>query len=240
MLDFNPRTYHQARARDGAALDQPISYRRPLFVSARLPVRGWRSVAKRTLDILGALCGLILLGIMLPVIALMIRRDSPGPVMFRQTRVGLFGQPFRMLKFRTMHQAMCEPDRCSQARRGDSRITPVGAWLRRTSLDEWPQFVNVLKGDMSIVGPRPHAAGSRAGDRLFEDVTQHYPARHQTKPGMTGLAQIRGLRGETDTEDKLIRRIDADLEYIETWSLWLDLWIIWRTILALPRMPNAH
>lgn len=197
-------------------------------------------MAKRALDITGALVGLTLLGLMMPVIAWMIRRDSQGPVIFRQTRVGLHGHQFRMLKFRTMRQDACEPHQCHQARRGDPRITRVGAWLRRTSLDEWPQFVNVLKGDMSIVGPRPHAAGSRAGNRLFEDVTHRYAARHLVKPGMTGLAQIRGLRGETDTEDKLIRRVESDIEYIETWSLWLDMRIIWRTVVVLPRMPNAH
>ncbi len=207
---------------------------------SRRLVAGWQIVAKRALDIAGALVGLTLLGLMMPVIAWVIRRDSKGPIIFRQTRVGLHGHRFRMLKFRTMRQDACEPHQCRQARRGDPRITRIGAWLRRTSLDEWPQFVNVLKGDMSIVGPRPHAAGSRAGNRLFEDVTHRYAARHLVKPGMTGLAQIRGLRGETDTEDKLIRRVESDIEYIETWSLWLDVRIIWRTVVALPRMPNAH
>lgn len=215
-------------------------YRGRLCVPSRRLVAGWQIAAKRALDIVGALVGLTLLGLMMPVIACMIRRDSKGPTLFRQSRVGLHGRRFRMLKFRTMRHDACEPNRCHQARRGDPRITRVGAWLRRTSLDEWPQFVNVLKGDMSIVGPRPHAAGSRAGNRLFEDVTHRYAARHLVKPGMTGLAQVRGLRGETDTEDKLIRRVEADIEYIETWSLWLDVRIIWRTVVALPRMPNAH
>lgn len=217
-----------------------LSYRGRLCVPSRRLAKGWATTAKRALDITGALVGLGLLGLMLPVIAWLICRDSAGPIFFRQTRIGRHGHRFRMLKFRTMRHDACEPHRCHQARRGDPRITPVGAWLRRTSLDEWPQFVNVLKGEMSIVGPRPHAAGSRAGNRLFEDVTHRYAARHLVKPGMTGLAQIRGLRGETDTEDKLVRRVEADIEYIETWSLWLDLWIIWRTVVALPRMPNAH
>lgn len=240
MLDFNPRGFHRLSPSGDPALAHPISYARPLFGPAPNARSGWGSCAKRAIDIAGALCGLALLGLMLPIIAWAIRRDSPGPVFFRQSRIGRDGRTFDIVKFRTLRVADCEPHRCRQVRRGDPRVTRIGAWLRRTSLDEWPQFLNVLRGEMSIVGPRPHAAGSRAGDRLFEDVALRYAERHQVKPGMTGLAQVRGLRGETDTEDKLVRRVEADLEYIATWSLWLDLRIIWRTLIALPRLPNAH
>jgi len=132
------------------------------------------------------------------------------------------------------------PARLRQATRNDPRVTRVGALLRRLSLDEMPQLLNVLRGDMSIVGPRPHAPGTCAGGRLFEDVALRYDARHRVKPGMTGLAQVRGWRGETDTEDKLLNRLACDLEYIDTWSFRADLEIIWRTLFAVFRMRNAY
>jgi lipopolysaccharide/colanic/teichoic acid biosynthesis glycosyltransferase len=146
-----------------------------------------------------------------------------------------------MLKFRSMHHDPREQVQIrGQAKRDDPRVTRVGRILRRTSLDELPQIFNVLRGDMSIVGPRPHAPGTRAGGRPFEDVVARYAARHRVRPGLTGLAQVRGLRGETDTEEKLVARVDADLEYIETWSVWLDLVILLRTALVVLRMQNAH
>src|SRR4029077_3482944 len=120
------------------------------------------------------------------------------------------------------------------------RITRVGAWLRRSSLDELPQLINVLRGEMSVVGPRPHAPGTCAGGKRFELLTPHYPARHRALPGLTGLAQVRGWRGETDTEEKLLRRVEADLEYVENWSIWLDLSILARTLVSLPVMRNAY
>jgi len=132
------------------------------------------------------------------------------------------------------HDAMC------QARRGDPRITRIGAWLRSRSLDELPQLVNVLCGEMSLVGPRPHAPGTCAGGRPFELVSPRYAARHGVRPGITGLAQVRGWRGETETEDKLLHRVECDLEYIATWSLWLDLVILARTVTAVLHMRNAY
>lgn len=240
MLDFNPRAYHRLRLPNSGVPCPPISYRQALFPPQRLPVGGWNGVRKRMLDLVVGLAVLMVVALPMLVLAVLIRLDSPGPALFRQTRTGLDGKTFRVLKFRTMHHAACEPDHCRQARRNDPRVTRLGAWMRRTSWDEVPQILNVLRGQMSLVGPRPHAAGSRAGNRLFEDVTQRYAARHRVKPGMTGLAQIRGLRGETDTEDKLIHPVEADLEYIETWSIGLDIAIIWRTIRSLHRLPNAH
>ena len=182
-----------------------------------------------------ALCAIPML-----LIALAIRLDTPGPVLFRQKRTGFNNHEFEMLKFRTMHHHMAEYSIRRQTTRNDPRVTRVGAFLRRTSLDELPQIFNVLRGEMSIVGPRPHAPGTRAGSRPFEQVVDRYAARHRVKPGLTGLAQVRGLRGETRTEDKLIRRVESDLEYIDTWSLWLDLVIMLRTLVIVLRMQNAY
>jgi lipopolysaccharide/colanic/teichoic acid biosynthesis glycosyltransferase len=215
----------------------PISYASRLYLP---PVpSAWHLCLKRGIDILGAVLGLALAPLVLLPVALAIWFDSPGPILFRQPRIGRDGRPFTMWKFRTMRHAP-EPRGLCQAVRNDPRVTHVGAWLRRTSLDELPQLINVLRGEMSLVGPRPHAPGTRAGGRLFEDVTPQYAARHRVKPGMTGLAQIRGWRGETDTEMKLLRRVAADLEYIETWSLGLDFAILLRTLPVVARMFNAY
>ena len=127
-----------------------------------------------------------------------------------------------------------------QATRHDRRVTRTGAFLRRYSLDEFPQLYNVLRGEMSLVGPRPHAPGTRAGGIPFEMVTPHYQARHRVLPGITGLAQIRGWRGETDTQEKLLRRVESDLEYIENWSLWLDVLILVRTVASVFNGRNAY
>ena len=212
----------------------PISYAE----SAHWPINGWAGAMKRMLDIGIALLGLVALAIVAPVIALAIRLESPGPVLFHQRRIGFANMGFEMWKFRTMHHHGEEPGRLTQATRHDHRVTRIGALLRRWSIDELPQFFNVLCGDMSLVGPRPHAPGTCAGGTLFELITPHYPARHRVRPGMTGLAQVRGLRGETETADKLLRRVASDLEYIENWSLGLDLVILARTVQAFGR--NAY
>jgi putative colanic acid biosynthesis UDP-glucose lipid carrier transferase len=162
--------------------------------------------------------------------ALAIKLDSRGPVLFRQNRVGFNGNIFQVLKFRTMTHAP-EPDgELPQARRNDSRVTRIGKILRRTSLDELPQLVNVLRGDMSLVGPRPHAVPH---DEYFAARINGYLGRHRMQPGITGWAQVNGLRGETETLGKMQRRVDHDLAYIEDWSLLLDLRIILRTLLCL-------
>jgi exopolysaccharide biosynthesis polyprenyl glycosylphosphotransferase len=201
---------------------------------------GWAAWAKRAEDVLLAVLALALFALPMLLIALAVRLDSRGPVLFRQARTGRAGVPFVMLKFRTMRHDPAAQGMVRQATRNDARVTRLGAMLRRTSLDELPQLFNVLRGEMSMVGPRPHAPGTRAAGRLFQDVVPHYPARYRVRPGLTGLAQVRGLRGETDTEEKLIRRVDADLEYIERWSLLLDLVIVLRTGLAVLRMKNAY
>ena len=175
--------------------------------------------------ILGSLALLLFSPLML-AIALAIKLTSPGPVFFRQKRYGLHKQPFLIWKFRTM--TVCEDgDHIEQARRNDPRVTPVGAFLRRTSLDELPQLFNVLKGEMSLVGPRPHAISH---DEAFRKLVPRYDERFQVRPGMTGWAQVNGYRGEIKTLEELQKRIEHDLYYIENWSLWFDLKILWLTV----------
>lgn len=193
-------------------------------------------VTKRAFDFIGAAVGLLLLLPLFAVIAVLIKLDSKGPVLFLQRRYGFNQEPFRILKFRTM-SCMDDGDEVVQARRNDPRITRVGAWLRRYNLDELPQLVNVLQGRMSLVGPRPHAL---AHDREFEQKIGLYARRHNVKPGITGWAQVHGLRGETDTDDKMATRVAYDLWYIDNWNVWLDLVIMLRTVFSRRAFRNAH
>jgi lipopolysaccharide/colanic/teichoic acid biosynthesis glycosyltransferase len=208
--------------------------------SAFWPIAGWRGAVKRVFDVVFALLGLIVLGIPMLVVAAIIRLETPGPALFRQRRIGFANVGFEMWKFRTMRQQTARPAGLVQATRHDTRVTRFGAILRRTSFDEMPQLFNVLRGDMSLVGPRPHAPGTCAGGTPFELVTPHYPARHRVRPGLTGLAQVRGWRGETESEEKLLRRLECDLEYIATWSLWQDAVILVRTVAPVLAMHNAY
>ncbi|MGA9866819.1 MAG: exopolysaccharide biosynthesis polyprenyl glycosylphosphotransferase [Acetobacteraceae bacterium] len=220
----------------------PSPTRPPASPSAWLvapALSGWRASIKRVEDIAIAIATLIVLAPLMLLIAAWIRFDSPGPVLFRQRRVGFAGRDFQMLKFRTM-RAAAEPAGVRQATRGDARVTRFGAFLRRASFDELPQLFNVLRGDMSLVGPRPHAPGTCAAGRPFETVVPFYPARHRVRPGMTGLAQVRGWRGETDTEEKIVRRVQCDLEYIGGWTVWLDIAVLARTLVAVLSMRNAY
>jgi putative colanic acid biosynthesis UDP-glucose lipid carrier transferase len=170
---------------------------------------------------------LILTSPLMLVIALAVKLSSPGPVLFRQRRHGWDGKPIKIYKFRTM-VVHTEPEGCVvQCQRYDMRLTPVGAFLRRTSLDELPQFINVLQGRMSIVGPRPHAVEH---NEQYKELIDDYMQRHKVKPGITGWAQVNGWRGETDTLDKMKKRVEYDLQYISNWSLWLDLKIIFLTL----------
>lgn len=194
---------------------------------------------KRLEDVIVAAMLLAVMGIPMLLIGLTIRLTSGGPALFAQQRIGLDGKPFRLLKFRTMRSGAEPPGQCRQATRNDPRVTRFGALLRRTSADELPQLLNVLAGTMSVVGPRPHAPGTCAAGRPFEAISHRYALRHSVKPGMTGLAQVRGWRGQTDTEDKFLHRLDSDLEYIATWSLSADIWIMARTVPALLCMRNA-
>jgi exopolysaccharide biosynthesis polyprenyl glycosylphosphotransferase len=179
---------------------------------------------------------LLLLAPLLAVISLMIKLDSPGPVIFRQRRKGFNGREFTIYKFRTMSVLEDGATIC-QARRNDGRVTRIGRLLRATSIDELPQLVNVLEGDMSVVGPRPHAL---AHDDEYSNLIGRYAFRHHVKPGITGWAQVNGFRGETPEVELMKKRVDFDLWYINHWSAWLDFWITLRTCLELARGRNAY
>ncbi|WP_439672239.1 Putative colanic acid biosysnthesis UDP-glucose lipid carrier transferase [Cupriavidus necator] len=190
------------------------------------PVSGITGLLKASFDRAFALAALVGLAPVLLVVALLVKVSSPGPVLFRQQRLGMDGSPFYVYKFRTMR--LHDDVGVTQAVRGDARITRIGAFLRRTSLDELPQFLNVLRGEMSVVGPRPHAMEH---NELYKELIDRYMLRHRVKPGITGWAQINGLRGQTDTVEKMRRRIEFDIYYIQHWSFQLDLRIILRTAL---------
>lgn len=188
--------------------------------------------AKRVFDIVGSLIGLVLLAPLLSVVAIMIKAESRGPVFFCQRRTGLDNQPFEILKFRSMYTDRGDPSGVSQTTSDDPRITPLGRILRRTNLDELPQLINVLKGDMSLIGPRPHVPGMMAAGLLYEDLVDDYPLRHRMRPGITGLAQCHGYRGPTTQPEPAAIRIALDLDYISRFSLWLDCKILVRTIVS--------
>jgi Undecaprenyl-phosphate glucose phosphotransferase len=211
----------------------------PMMTLFERPISGFDAAVKAAEDKILSVLILLVIWPLLLITALAIKLDSSGPVFFRQPREGFNNKSFRVFKFRTMHVERCDLDAVTQAVPGDPRVTRVGGWLRRTSIDELPQLFNVLAGDMSLVGPRPHAASTRAGGRLFSDVVAVYAARHKVKPGITGWAQVCGWRGQTDTEDKLIKRFEHDLYYIENWSLWFDFYILFRTIGAVLLPRNA-
>ncbi len=195
----------------------------PLFDT---PLNGINMILKRIEDIFFSTLIILLISPVLIIIALLIKLTSPGPVLFKQTRYGMDGKAIKVWKFRSM-KVMENDDTVIQATKNDARVTKIGSYLRRTSLDELPQFINVLLGSMSIVGPRPHAV---THNEQYRKLIQGYMLRHKVKPGITGLAQINGWRGETDTLDKMEKRIECDLEYIRTWSLFLDVKIIILTI----------
>jgi lipopolysaccharide/colanic/teichoic acid biosynthesis glycosyltransferase len=189
--------------------------------------------AKRSFDLAVAIVGLVVLAPLLLVVALAVKLDDGGPVFFVQRRVGRGNRFFPIYKFRSMTDDPAGTDGAVSASRHDKRITRVGRFIRRTSIDELPQIFNVLRGDMSLVGPRPHAIGSQAGEKLFWEVDPRYWERHALRPGLTGLAQIRGHRGATQCESDLAARLNADLEYLDGWSLSRDLWIILATFRVL-------
>jgi lipopolysaccharide/colanic/teichoic acid biosynthesis glycosyltransferase len=191
---------------------------------------------KRTIDVVGAVLGLALLGPFLLFVAIGVWIEHPGPVIFRQRRTGYGGASFVIYKFRTM--TVLEDGRTIvQATLGDGRTTRFGVFLRRSSIDELPQLLNVLKGDMSLVGPRPHAL---AHDELFGVTVPGYADRFRTKPGITGLAQVCGLRGEIRDNRCMVRRLAKDLEYVRRWSIWLDIEILLRTLATSPFDPAAY
>jgi exopolysaccharide biosynthesis polyprenyl glycosylphosphotransferase len=189
------------------------------------------------MDILVALAAGLLISPVLALIALLIKIESKGPVLFRQTRHGFNNEPIEVLKFRTM--ATCDDSGCHfrQAVRDDPRVTRIGRFLRRTNIDELPQLINVLKGDMSIVGPRPHAVSH---NEMYEGKIRGMWRRHNVKPGITGWAQVNGLRGETDTIEKMRKRVEYDLYYVANWSFLFDLKIMIMTLLSKRAYENAY
>ncbi|MFM9828583.1 MAG: sugar transferase [Sphingomonas sp.] len=190
-------------------------------------------IKKRGMDLALAGLALLVLAPLLLAVAVAIKLDSRGPVLFSQVRLGRGNRRFNILKFRSMRVQEMDPSGSRSATRDDERITRVGRFIRRTSIDELPQLINVLKGEMSIVGPRPHALGSLAGDKLFWEVSQKYWLRHTLKPGITGLAQVRGYRGATDKQVDLENRLQSDLEYVQGWRLWRDVSIMVNTAFVL-------
>jgi Undecaprenyl-phosphate glucose phosphotransferase len=204
------------------------------------PIGGWQQIAKRCEDIAIATIALILVAPLMIVTALAIVLESPGPVLFRQSRKGLNGREFTLLKFRSMYCEHADPHAARQTCRDDVRVTRVGRLIRRSSIDELPQLFNVIAGSMSIVGPRPHALSTSAEGHKLDDVVEYYASRYRVKPGMTGWAQVNGLRGELNSVKKLRARVDSDLSYIERWSLGLDLKIIALTAREIFFTRNAY
>lgn len=211
----------------------------PVMTLFERPISGTDAIVKAVEDRVLAAIAVVLLSPVLLLVALAVKLESKGPVFFRQPREGFNNQPFRVFKFRSMCHNHAQLDGIKQASRGDPRVTRVGAFLREWSIDELPQLFNVLAGDMSMVGPRPHAPSTRAGGRLFSEVVASYAARHKVKPGITGWAQVCGWRGETDTEEKLVKRLEHDLYYIENWSIFFDFYILFRTVGAVLLRRNA-
>lgn len=208
----------------------------PVLAVNETPFFGIYAVLKRAIDIIIATAILIVVSPLMLTIAVLIKMTSTGPVLFRQRRYGVNGEEFLIYKFRSM--IVCEDgEMIQQAKKNDNRVTSLGRFLRRTSLDELPQFINVLQGHMSIVGPRPHAV---AHNELYRKLIEGYMLRHKVKPGITGWAQVNGCRGETETLEKMISRKEYDLHYVRNWSLWLDFVIIWRTIITIWRDQKAY
>jgi len=212
----------------------------PLILLADRPIKRWDALLKTAED---ALLGWLLALLLLPVfafIALLIRLDSPGPIIFKQRRHAFNNTEFDIYKFRTMRWRPEPGSDLQQTARDDARVTRIGSFLRRTSLDELPQIINVLRGEMSLVGPRPHAVNMRTENRLGWEITDRYAHRHRVKPGMTGWSQVNGARGATDTTAQLQKRIDLDLYYIDHWSLAMDVKILLMTVKTVLKQTNAY
>ena len=212
----------------------------PFFDVFDKPLSGWDSIIKASEDRIIAALTLLLASPLMALVALAIKLDSRGPVFFKQNRYGFNNELIGVYKFRSMYTDKADASASKLVTKDDPRVTRVGRFIRKTSLDELPQLINVLKGELSLVGPRPHATMAKAADRLYTDVVDGYFARHKVKPGITGWAQIRGWRGETDTTEKIERRVEHDLYYIENWSVLFDLYILCMTPYALLNTENAY
>jgi len=211
----------------------------PILSVLRKPQSELDWLVKRSFDFATSLGLLIALSPLLALTALAIRLDSPGPILFRQPRLGLNNKEFNVLKFRSMYVEQSDLEAREQTKRNDARVTRVGAWLRRLSIDELPQLFNVLAGDMSLVGPRPHALGMQVKDRLCDEIVREYAVRHRMRPGITGWAQVRGLRGAVDEPALLEARVHHDIYYIDNWSFFFDLRILVMTVVEVVRPRNA-
>jgi Undecaprenyl-phosphate glucose phosphotransferase len=226
-LRFRPRSYSHV----GAV---------PMLDVFDKPIRDWDSVAKRIFDIIFSIIAIVLLWPVMLAAAIAVKTTSKGPVLFMQKRHGFNNETINVLKFRSMFTEMADPTAKKAVTKNDPRVTPVGRFLRKSSIDELPQLFNVLRGDLSLVGPRPHAVHAQTGDLKYTEVVEHYFARHKVKPGVTGWAQINGWRGEIDHGDKIKYRTEFDLYYIENWSLFLDLKILFLTPIRLLSSGNAY
>jgi polysaccharide biosynthesis protein PslA len=212
----------------------------PVLLIADRPIKKWGALVKWIEDKILAGILLISLSPILALIALAIKLDSRGPVLFVQKRFGFNNEVIAVIKFRTMHINRCDASGAARTTRGDPRVTRIGRVLRLLSIDELPQLINVVRGDMSLIGPRPHPIAMKAGGCLYGEAVEQYFHRHRVKPGITGWAQVNGLRGEVDSIEKAKARIERDLYYIEHWSFWLDLKILLKTIGALVWPANAY
>jgi Undecaprenyl-phosphate glucose phosphotransferase len=212
----------------------------PLLAVFDRPLRGWSGFLKGAMDRTLAALAIVALAPLMLVVALAIKLESKGPVFFRQKRYGFNNELIEIFKFRSMYTERCDADAARLVTKDDPRVTTVGRFIRKTSIDELPQLFNVLTGELSLVGPRPHATQAKAANALYEQVVDGYFARHKVKPGITGWAQVNGWRGETDTREKLEQRVKHDLEYIDRWSLGFDLLILLRTPFCLFKTQNAY
>ena len=204
----------------------------PVLTLWQRPMRDMNQVVKRAEDLALSSLAVVALSPILIIAALLVRFTSPGPVLFIQPRVGFNNETIPVFKFRTMYTDMSDVGARKTTTRDDPRVTPVGRFLRRFSIDELPQLLNVFQGSMSLVGPRPHGTEMMVGDRFYHEAVQGYAGRHRVKPGITGYAQVKGLRGEVRTIERAKRRIELDKHYVDNWSFWLDIWILFATVRA--------
>ncbi len=212
----------------------------PLIEVYDKPISDWDAVMKTIFDKVIALIAFILLSPVMLLTALAVKLESKGPAFFKQKRYGFNNELVEVYKFRSMYTDKCDAQAATLVTKGDPRVTRVGRFIRKTTLDELPQLFNVLKGELSLVGPRPHAVQAKAANKLYNDVVDGYFARHKVKPGITGWAQVNGWRGETDTNEKIQKRVEHDLYYIEHWSLLFDLYILAKTPFSLLNTKNAY
>jgi len=227
QLQFRPRAYSYI----GAV---------PMLDIFDKPINDWDSVAKRAFDIAFSLLGIIVFSPVMIATAIAIKLDSKGPILFQQKRHGFNNEVIEVYKFRSMYTDQSDPSARKSVTKNDPRVTRVGRFIRKTSIDELPQFFNSLFGSLSLVGPRPHAIAAQSHNLLYNEVVDGYFARHKVKPGVTGWAQINGWRGEMDTDEKIRKRTEFDLYYIENWSLWFDMKILFLTPIRLLDTENAY